>query len=798
MNGNGRRAVAVRGRLLAWWRRLTLWPQLAIGVTLAFVALFAAFSVLALRAVDDSTNRIVRERLAIAEMLSQEFDHLLTHAFSQLSAFHPGDSSTKEERLLLAEIFQRRAGEFETVSLLDRSGRVVISLGTSAPPPAGAKPYVERVLTRRHRDISAPFRDARGRPVVALTVPVRGSGGRLRGVLVGTLDLAGPDVIDLLDTAKRLGRTGHADLVGPGGIALSSTDAADILKPGEHPAFYRRMLTTPTPGSADVPYVPWRPNAASRHHVHHEMAFARLSAAPWGVALGGSVSETFAPARRLKYTLMLVGSSSLAALWLLTLLGARFLVRPVRALTRAAEEMASGDLDRPVRVSEGGEIGVLAESLEAMRAQLKGSLETVRRWGEELEQKVVARTAELDTRNRQLAAVSAVVTAANEVHDLDGMLRRCLDVVLEQTGMDAAAVRLLDRGDGEQAEAVARGTWRDFPCRSCTDSWCGAATAGGRPLYLGEHEREWLHPGCSVSADALAILPLRGPNGVLGVLTLARRHGDLPTPAERPVLTAICDSIAGAVENARLADELRRLEAQHEMQRMRSELISAVSHELRTPLGFIKSYGTTLLREDAPIDRPTRQRFLRIIDEETDKLEHMIDELLDASRLQAGHLPIDRKPVHLPALLARAVDKAAPALEASGHPVTLAIPDGDLRVLADALRIEQVLDNLLENAARYSEADSPIEVDLVAEDGRVLVAVSNRGEPISEDELEHIFEPFYRGHHARERRVHGAGLGLAISRGIVEAHDGKLWAECHKDNTTSFFLTLPLVPGRRS
>jgi signal transduction histidine kinase len=802
VNGNEHRPSGPRRPgPLAFWRSLALWPRLAIGVTLGFTALFAGLSVLALRAVDESTNRILRERLAIAEMLSQDFDRLLTQAFSQLAAFRPGASSASEQRPLLAEIYRQGAGEFATLSLLDRSGRVVLSLGPGAPPAAarlGTKGYVARVLASGRRDISAPFWDARRRPVVVLSVPLRSRAGRLSGMLVGALDLAGPDVIEQLDTAKHLGATGHADLVGPGGIALASTDPGDMLKPGEHPAFYRRMLTAPKPGIADVPYMPWMPDAASMAHVRHEMAFARLSVAPWGVALGGTVSETFAPAHRLRRTLLLAGGGSLATLWLLTLLTARFLVRPVRVLTRAAEGMASGDLERPVRVSEGGEIGVLAESLEAMRAQLKDSLETVHRWGEELELKVGARTAELNARNRQLAAVIAVMTAATEVHDLEGMLRRCLDVVLEQTGMDAAAVRLLGGGHGEPAEAVVRGTWSDFPCRSCTDRSCVAATAGGQPLYLGRRGREWLHPGCPLTAEALAVLPLRGPSGVLGVLTLARRHGELPTPEERPVLTAICDQITGAVENARLAAELRRMEAQHEVQRLRSELISAVSHELRTPLGFIKSYATTLLREDAPIDAATRRHFLEIVDEETDKLAHMIDELLDASRLQAGRLPIERKPVRLPALVARAVDKARPTLEASGHTVTLRLTDDELPVLADALRIEQVLDNLLDNAARYSEPNSPIEVDLIVEDEHALLSVTNRGETIPEAEHEQIFEPFYRGHNAKQRGIRGAGLGLAISRGIIEAHDGKIWTESLQGKATTFLLSLPLAHHRET
>lgn len=780
--------------LLVLWRRLTLWPRLAVGVTIGFLVLFAGFSVLGIRAVDASTNRILHERLAITEELAQDFDGLLQHRFSDLTAFDPRPSPPSVQRRLLAEIYHASGGAFTTLSLLDGSGRVVDSLGPGAPSVGtqlAGRPYVARVLANGRRAISAPFRDARGRPVVALGVPIRAH-GTVRGLLFGTLDLAGPDVMERLDAARRLGTTGHAELVGPGGIALASTEAGSALVPGEHLAFYREMLKAAQPGIASVPVTPAHNEPAVLQSARHAMAFVRLSAAPWAVALGGTDSETYAPARRLRQTLLLAGGGSLAALWLLTLLGARLLVRPVRGLTRAAKEMASGNLERTVSVTEGGEIGVLAESLETMRAQLKDSLETVRRWGEELELKVGERTAELNARNRQLAAVSAIMTAANETHDLEGMLHRCLDVVLEQTAMDAAAVRLLDDGRGHPTETVARGTWSDFPCQRCTDHFCLTVTADGRPVYLDQRERERLHPGCSVTAEALAILPLRGPSGVLGVLTLGRRHGESPTPEERPILTAICDQIAVAVENTRLAAELRRLEAQHEVQRMRSELISAVSHELRTPLGFIKSYATTLLREDTPIEVATRRHFLEIIDEETDKLDHMIDELLDVSRLQAGRLPIDRQPVALDALVSHAVDRARPMLEASGRTVTLRLPDGDIPVLADALRIEQVLDNLLENAARYSDANSAVEISLLAEDGHALVSVTDRGDGIPAAELEQIFEPFYRGRNAKQQGVRGAGLGLAICRGIVEAHDGKIWGENGHDHATTFVLTLPL------
>ena len=171
-----------------------------------------------------------------------------------------------------------------------------------------------------------------------------------------------------LDAARQLGKTGHAELVGPGGIALASTEFADELRPGEHAAFYRTMLKAAKPGIGDVAHNGPDPSPNDGNTERHVMAFVRLVTVPWGVALGGTDSETFAPAHHLRRTLMLAGTSSLAALWLLTLLGARFLVRPVRELTRSAEQMASGNLEQPVEVSEGGEIGVLANHAPLLAA----------------------------------------------------------------------------------------------------------------------------------------------------------------------------------------------------------------------------------------------------------------------------------------------------------------------------------------------------------------------------------------------------------------------------------------------
>ena len=785
-----------RSSVGALWRRLTLWPRLAIAVTLGFAALFALVSLLALRAVDDSTDRIFSERLVVAQSAASELDRMLERSTRQLTAsiqFGPPGRALSDEHIL-AHVRLALGGTVLSTYFLDRNGRVLRAepAGT-VPPGLKHQRFVRQVLATGRPAISNVFRHASGKPAVAIAVPAR-NGTPVNSILVGVLDMQAPEVVGVLQEATRLGKTGHGELVGPGGVVVASTEPDDYLKPGEHLAFYRKMLRSLEPGVENVPYHPWNAVSVDRHDERHVMAFARLAAAPWGVAVGGLASETLAPVQHLRRTLLIAGAGSLAALWLLTLLGARLLVRPVRKLTAAAQEMAAGDLEHTVGVSEGGEIGVLAESLETMRAQLRESLDTIRRWGEELEVTVEVRTSELSTRNRQLAAVTAVATAAYRAHDVDGVIRSCLEAILDHAELEGAAVRLAAADEGALGEPVTAGAFGDFPCHklSIWPAECPCGVVFEDRLALQVAAPRSFDPSCP-RGNALSMLPLRTRKGVLGVLSVTRAHGEPFQPDERSALAAIADQLAIAIENAQLVEEIATIEAQREVQRMKAELISSVSHELRTPLGFVRSYATTLLRDD--VDPETRRQFLEVIDEETGKLGRMIEELLDASRLQAGQLRVELEPVMIGALVEGAVATMRPILAEEGHPVLLRLPDQDVEVLADPLRVEQILDNLFQNAVRYSETGTHVEVDVVRDDDSVLIAVRDHGDGVPEEDRERIFESFYRGEAARGRRSRGIGLGLAICRGLVEAQNGTIWVEGAAGGGAVFVVSLPLAPA---
>jgi len=221
---------------------------------------------------------------------------------------------------------------------------------------------------------------------------------------------------------------------------------------------------------------------------------------------------------------------------------------------------------------------------------------------------------------------------------------------------------------------------------------------------------------------------------------------------------------------------------------MKLQLLSTVSHELRTPLASIKGFASTLLRQDVKWDEKTQRDFLRIIEEEADRLTEIIDNLLDMSQIEAGALRISKEPTALRPLIRSVVDEMRMRTEA--HYFVVDLPVELPRVLIDPRRIRQVLMNLIGNAIKYSSRGQ-ITVACEVEADKVVVSVSDQGEGIPPQYLDKIFERFFQVDSTTTRRVGGSGLGLAISRSIIEAHDGRIWAESAIGQGSTFRFTLP-------
>lgn len=228
--------------------------------------------------------------------------------------------------------------------------------------------------------------------------------------------------------------------------------------------------------------------------------------------------------------------------------------------------------------------------------------------------------------------------------------------------------------------------------------------------------------------------------------------------------------------------------ADKELDAMKSSLIATVSHELRTPLAAIKGYASTLLAKDVEWDTPSRDEFLGIISSETDRLSELVKDLLDLSQIEAGNLAVSRSEVDLNELVTRAASRSRPN---PGSRLRIEIPDDLPFISIDPKRIEVVFRNLIENAAKYSPPDSQILVKIEAEPDQIIVQVLDEGPGIPPEYQELVFQSFYRVENGLTRSTPGAGLGLAISRGFIQAHGGNIWLEpC--DIGTRITFSLPL------
>ncbi len=220
---------------------------------------------------------------------------------------------------------------------------------------------------------------------------------------------------------------------------------------------------------------------------------------------------------------------------------------------------------------------------------------------------------------------------------------------------------------------------------------------------------------------------------------------------------------------------------------LKSTFISIISHELKTPVALIKGYVSTLRREDARWDPAVVNDSLQVIEEEADRLTSLIENLLDASRLQAGGMSLKRSDVSLPDLTRRLAERFQ--VQTSRHQIRVDFPADFPVILADENRLQQVLSNLLSNAIKYS-TDGQIEITGQVRPDVVIICVSDQGPGIAPQDIPHVFDRFYRAPEMA-RQTKGAGLGLFLTRSVIEAHGGRIWVDTGADKGARICFTLP-------
>jgi two-component system sensor histidine kinase KdpD len=287
--------------------------------------------------------------------------------------------------------------------------------------------------------------------------------------------------------------------------------------------------------------------------------------------------------------------------------------------------------------------------------------------------------------------------------------------------------------------------------------------------------------------------PMLSGSRVVGVCGIGPSDGLLSFGIrEEELFLGLLDQAAIAIDRAQYARESARLAMVHESERLQSALLSSLSHDLRTPLASITGAASSLRQLSDRLDDATRQDLLKSIEEDADQLNRFVANLLDMTRIESGGLRVRREPIEVSDVIKRAVGRVGSI--AASFAVTTSIAPDMPAALGDPILLEQVLFNVLDNARKYANSDAPVAVFARRERDTILLSVTDRGRGIPVQDLERIFDKFYR-RGVGDGRPPGTGLGLSIARGFMSAMGGTIAAQSPaRRGGTRFLLRLPIAP----
>ena len=289
-------------------------------------------------------------------------------------------------------------------------------------------------------------------------------------------------------------------------------------------------------------------------------------------------------------------------------------------------------------------------------------------------------------------------------------------------------------------------------------------------------------------------VPLIYRDDKIGVLTLETfASGEQFSVSHIPFLQAFAELLVINLTQIGLLQESEEARAVQEADRLRSELIAALAHEMRTPLTSIQGYASALLLDDVEWDETSRARQLQIIEAEATELQTMIQDLLESSIVDAGLLVLTKEPTLVPRLAERLVREMT--RRTARHRFVISFPADFPIIDADPRRLEQVIRNLLDNAVKYSPDGGLVVVRGQVAGDEVIISVADNGVGIAPEHLNRLFEKFFRVKSPIGDKVRGTGLGLPVSRTIVESHGGRIWAESEQGRGTTISFSLPRGQG---
>ncbi|MBI5304587.1 MAG: GAF domain-containing protein [Chloroflexi bacterium] len=539
--------------------QLGLKTTMTLLSVIGMIALIGIFSVLAIAAARETTDRALQERVVLAQVAAKHADYVLGTVRAGLDALaaHPfmrQDRASREDRENeLRDVVVRHSFPARQIFLLQPTGEIAADSGDT---DLRILPNIFPMVQSNAFVVTSIALEPNARAIIA-AVPVRDASNRVIGAVAAMLDLTEFGVSTLAPAAT-LGNTGYVEIVDVDGLIVSSTLPQRLLSRADHGESLVAMIGD---GKSVVTTCHNCHNTATDIERRLEViAFAPLKNAPWGVVVRQAEEEAFGSSRQLQGRIVLFAIVAVAGAIVLVWLTTRYIIAPVQNLKLAAEQMVRGNWETPIAVRRGDEIGALADTFETMRAQLRQNIAEIQDLNRDLDQRVQARTRELSALN----AVAGVVT--QQLH-LDEFLGKTLQQVLTVAGADAGTVFLLSEESRALEPQCCLGTSEDA-ARAITrlhldDSACGGVIEKGQPVIVPDLSRYTAGAGRSLYQEGLRSLvhvPLISRGVALGTMCVGTRTPREFTPREVELLMALGNQIAVGVENARLYDELARRE----------------------------------------------------------------------------------------------------------------------------------------------------------------------------------------------------------------------------------------------
>ena len=384
---------------------------------------------------------------------------------------------------------------------------------------------------------------------------------------------------------------------------------------------------------------------------------------------------------------------------------------------------------------------------------------------------------------------------------LEPLLHKIVSLAADLTGSASSSILLFDKRAGElyfrAASSDPSGHLRSIPV-PVDDSVAGSVLVTGEPAVISNVEEDHRHydlVGQQVGIDVRSLLavPLQIKNRRIGVLESINKRGEVTFDQEDlETLTTLAAQAAAIIENAQLVEALRQAyERLDELDRMKSDFIAIASHELRTPLSLIVGYAAVLRDQLGEQAGPQLDAVWRA----AMRLRQIIETMLNLRYLETGEVELTRNVFDLREVVRAGCDAYRSLAEANGLTLEVQMPGVELPVCADPDKIRLVIENLLSNAVKFTPWGGRVQVNAARRGRHVEITVADTGIGISPADLEVIFDRFHQVEDHMTRKHEGMGLGLAIVKGLVELHDGNVWAESVRGRGSRFVVVLPRHNG---